>query len=206
MSTRIIAATVILFIACGAPRDQAAARAQSTLFPTGTLDQVLAPIALYPDQLLAQMLISATEPAKITELDKWMKSNTTLKGTQLQDAAVKAGFDASFVALVVFPQVVTRMAEQIAWTTILGQSFTMDKTAVFASIQGLRAKARNVGTLKDTPQQAVETKTTSAGQEVIVIEPTNPQVVYVPQYNPTVVYTQPPTTTTIVVQDDDDDD
>ena len=205
MSTRIIAATVILFIACGAPRDQAAARAQSTLFPTGTLDQVLAPIALYPDQLLAQMLISATEPAKITELDKWMKSNTTLKGTQLQDAAVKAGFDASFVALVVFPQVVTRMAEQIAWTTILGQSFTMDKTAVFASIQGLRAKARNVGTLKDTPQQAVETKTTSAGQEVIVIEPTNPQVVYVPQYNPTVVYTQPPTTTTIVVQDDDDD-
>ena len=203
MSTRIIAATVILFIACGTPRDQAAARAQSAPLPTGTLDQLLAPVALYPDQLLAQMLISATEPAKITELDKWMKSNTTLKGTQLQDAAVKAGFDASFVALVVFPQVVAKMAEQIAWTTVLGQSFTMDKTAVFASIQKLRAQAKSVGSLKSTPQQEVETKKTSSGQEVIVIEPTNPQVVYVPQYNTQVVYTQAPTT--VVIQEDDDD-
>ena len=203
MSTRIIAATVILFIACGAPRDQAAARAQSAPLPTGTLDQLLAPVALYPDQLLAQMLISATEPAKITELDKWLKSNQTLKGTQLQDAAVKAGFDASFVALVVFPQVVTRMAEQIAWTTVLGQSFTADRTAVFASIQKLRVQAKSVGSLKSTPQQEVETKKTSSGEEVIVIEPTNPQIVYVPQYNTQVVYTQAPTT--VVIQEDDDD-
>ena len=203
MSTRIIAATVILFIACGAPRDQAAARAQSAPLPTGTLDQLLAPVALYPDQLLAQMLISATEPAKITELDKWLKSNQTLKGTQLQDAAVKAGFDASFVALVVFPQVVTRMAEQIAWTTVLGHSFTADRTAVFASIQKLRAQAKSVGSLKSTPQQEVETKKTSSGEEVIVIEPTNPQIVYVPQYNTQVVYTQAPTT--VVIQEDDDD-
>src|SRR5262245_61134926 len=127
MTTRILAVAVVLLVACGTPRDQASARTQTTPFPTGTLDQVLAPIALYPDQLLAQMLISATEPAKITELDKWMKANTNLKGTQLQDGAVKAGFDASFVALVVFPQVVSKMAEQIAWTTILGQSFTNDK-------------------------------------------------------------------------------
>jgi len=203
MSTRIIAATVILFIACGTPRDQASARAQSAPLPTGTLDQLLAPVALYPDQLLAQMLISATEPAKITELDKWLKSNQTLKGTQLQDAAVKAGFDASFVALVVFPQVVTRMAEQIAWTTVLGQSFTADRTAVFASIQKLRAQAKSVGSLKSTPQQEVETKKTSSGEEVIVIEPTNPQIVYVPQYNTQVVYTQAPTT--VVIQEDDDD-
>ena len=203
MSTRIIAATVILFIACGTPRDQTSARAQSAPLPTGTLDQLLAPIALYPDQLLAQMLISAAEPAKLTELDKWLKSNPTLKGTQLQDAAVKAGFDASFVALVVFPQVVTKMAEQIAWTTVLGQSFTTDRTAVFASIQKLRAQAKSVGSLKSTPQQEVETKKTSSGQEVIVIEPTNPQVIYVPQYNTQVVYTQAPTT--VVIQEDDDD-
>jgi hypothetical protein len=116
---------------------------------------------------------------------------------------VKAGFDASFVALVVFPQVVTRMAEQIAWTTVLGQSFTSDRTAVFASIQKLRAQAKSVGSLKSTPQQEVETKKTSSGQEVIVIEPTNPQVVYVPQYNTQVVYTQAPTT--VVIQEDDDD-
>src|SRR6188768_2956351 len=196
VTTRIIALTVVALVACGPP----AARTQTAQLPTATLDQLLAPIALYPDQLLAQMLISAAEPAKITELDKWLKSNEKLKGTQLQDAAVKAGFDASFVALVVFPQVVARMAEQIAWTTVLGQSFTADRTAVFASIQKLRAQAKSVGSLKSTPQQEVETKKTSSGEEVIVIEPTNPQIVYVPQYNTQVVYTQAPTT--VVIQEE----
>ncbi len=150
------------------------------------------------------MLMSATDPAKITELDTWLKANQNLKGTPLQDAAVKAGFDASFVALVLFPQVVTTMAEQIEWTTALGQAFTADRSAVFASIQKLRLQAKNVGTLKSSPQQEVETKTTSSGEEVIVIEPTNPQIVYVPQYNTQVVYTQPPTT--VVIQEDDDAD
>ena len=205
MTTRLIAATVVLFVACSAPPDRIAARAQSSPLPTGTLDELLAPIALYPDPLLAQMLMSAGDPAKITELNTWLKGNQKLKGTQLQDAAVKAGFDASFVALVLFPQVVTRMADQIAWTRVLGQAFMSDRNAVFASIQKLRLAAKNVGTLKSSPQQAVETKTTSAGQEVIVIEPTNPQVVYVPQYNPQVVYTQAPTTV-VVVEDDDDSD
>ena len=150
------------------------------------------------------MLMSATDPAKVTELDKWLKSNAKLKGTQLQDAAVKAGFDASFVALVLFPQVVSTMAEQIAWTRVLGQAFESDRSAVFASIQKLRKQAQSVGTLKSTPQQEVETKTTSAGEQVIVIEPTNPQIVYVPQYNTEVVYTQAPTTTVIIQEDDDD--
>jgi len=199
MTKPMIAVAVVLFVACGSP-----ARAQTAQQPTDTLDQLLAPIALYPDQLLAQMLMSATDPSKVTELDKWMKSNANLKGTQLQDAAVKAGFDASFVALVLFPQVVSYMAEQIAWTRLLGQAFTSDRSAVFASIQKLRKQAQSVGTLKDTPQQDVETKTTSSGEQVIVIEPTNPQIVYVPQYNTQVVYTQPPTT--VIVQEDDDAD
>ena len=108
---------------------------------------------------------------------------------------MKAGFDASFVALALFPQVVTKMAEQIAWTVVLGQSFTKDKTAVFATIQKLRKQAQTVGTLKSNAQQEVETKTTSSGEQVIVIEPTNPQIIYVPQYNTQVVYTQPPVTT-----------
>ena len=208
MTRRLIAATVVLFVACGPPQDQIAAgaqAAQATPLPTGTLDQLLAPIALYPDSLLAQMLMSATDPAKITELDKWLKANPTLKGTPLQDAAVKAGFDASFVALVLFPQVVAKMADQIAWTRVLGQAFTSDRSAVFASIQKLRLQAKNVGTLKSSPQQEVETKTTSAGEEVIVIEPTNPQIVYVPQYNTEVVYTQAPTTVVVVQEDDDAD-
>jgi hypothetical protein len=210
MTRRLIAATVLLLMACSPPQTPAAAQAalptqtaaQSPL-PTGTLDQLLAPIALYPDQLLAQMLMSATDPAKITELDKWLKSQK-LKGTQLQDAAVKAGFDASFVALTLFPEVVAKMADQIAWTKVLGQAFTSDRSAVFSSIQKLRKQAKEVGTLKTSPQQVVETKNTSSGEEVIVIEPANPQIVYVPQYNTQVVYTQAPTTTVVVEEDDDD--
>ncbi len=208
MTTRLIAATIALFVACGPTQDPIAAgaqAAQATPLPTGTLDQLLAPIALYPDSLLAQMLMSATDAAKITELDKWLKANQTLKGTALQDAAVKAGFDASFVALTLFPQVVAKMADQIAWTRVLGQAFTSDKSAVFASIQKLRPQAKKVGTLKSSPQQEVETKTTSAGQEVIVIEPTNPQIVYVPQYNTEVVYTQAPTSVVVIEEDDDYD-
>jgi hypothetical protein len=208
MKTRMIAAMLVLFVACSPARDQITASAQTTQqLPTQTLDQLLAPIALYPDALLAQILMSAQDAPKVAELDKWLKSNATLKGTQLQDAAVKAGFDASFVALALFPQVVARMAEQIAWTVVLGQQFTKDKTAVFATIQKLRKQAQSVGTLKSNAQQEVETKTTSSGEQVIVIEPTNPQIIYVPQYNTQVVYTQPPpTTTTVVVQEDNDAD
>jgi hypothetical protein len=207
MTRRLIAGTVVLFVACGPSGDPSAAAAktaQASPLPTGSLDELLAPIALYPDSLLAQMLMSATVAPKITELDKWLKANQALKGTPLQDAAVKAGFEPSFVALVLFPQVVARMADQIAWTKILGQAFTSDRNAVFASIQKLRLQAKNVGTLKSSPQQSVETKKTSAGQEVIVIEPTNPQIVYVPQYNTQVVYTQAPTTVVVIEEDDDD--
>jgi hypothetical protein len=154
------------------------------------LDKVLAPVALYPDQLLAQILQCAGDPAKVQELNVWMKKNTSLKGTQLQDAAVKAGFEPSFVALVLFPDIVNMMAVQKDWTTQLGQAFAADRSAVFGSIQRLRAQAQKAGNLKDTPQQEVETQTTSSGQQVIVIEPSNPQVVYVPQYNPQTVYVE----------------
>jgi hypothetical protein len=161
------------------------------------IDTLLAPIALYPDALLAQILMCAGDPASVRRLDEWLKVQT-LKGSELQDEAVLANFEASFVALAVFPQVVRMMAEKLDWTKMLGEVFAADKTAVFASIQRLRAQARQVGTLQSNEQQQVETQTTSSGEQVIVIEPTNPQVVYVPQYNPTVVYTTPPTT--VVVQ------
>ena len=152
------------------------------------LDRLLAPIALYPDQLLAQMLLCASNPGKMAALGEWLASQT-VKGTELQDAATKSGFEPSFVALVLFPQVVNAMAGDLDWTTRLGQAFTADRSAVFASIQRLRVKAQQAGKLKSTPQQDVETRTTSSGQQVVVIEPANPQVVYVPQYNPQTVYT-----------------
>src|SRR5262249_21572938 len=111
-------------------------------------------------------------------------------------------FEPSFVAMALFPTTVEMMARMLDWTTELGQAFAKDKTAVFASIQRLRAQAREVGNLKTTPQQEVETRTTTSGEQVIVIEPANPQVVYVPQYNTTTVYTTAPTSTTVVVQND----
>jgi Protein of unknown function (DUF3300) len=211
MKTRLlVAAIVTALVACESP-PPIAARTPSTPARTlpaqqnyGSVDQLLAPIALYPDQLLAQILMSAADPEQIKRLDIWLKGQTTLKGTQLQDAAVKAGFEPSFVALAVFPQVVSKMASDIQWTTLLGQAFAADRSMVFTSIQKLRHQAQDVGTLKTTAQQEVTTQKTSSGEEVIVIEPANPQVVYVPQYNTQVVYTQAPTTT-VVVQDDSTD-
>jgi hypothetical protein len=198
---RVIAA-VTLLVACESRQERISASAQSSQYQTGSLDQILAPIALYPDSLLAQMLMSAGDPANVTKLNEWLKLNASLKGTQLQDEAVKAGFEPSFVALTLFPPVVATMAQQITWTTRLGEVFTADRSAVFNSIQKLRQQAQTVGTLKTNAQQEVQTKTTEAGQQVIVIEPANPQIVYVPQYNTQVVYTQPPTT--VVVKEDDD--
>ena len=162
------------------------------------LDSLLAPIALYPDQLLAQMLLCASNPGKVATLNEWLASQT-LKGSELQDAATKSGFEASFAALVLFPQVVEAMAGDLDRTARLGQAFAADRSAVFASIQRLRVKAQDAGKLKTTPQQAVETRTTSSGEQVVVIEPANPQVVYVPQYNPQTVYTT--SSSTVVVQE-----
>jgi hypothetical protein len=169
------------------------------------LDRLLAPIALYPDQLLGQILICSQNPGNVDALNLFMGKNPNLKGTELQDAVVGQGLDPSFVALALFPTVVKMMAEQLDWTTNLGVAFTSNRSAVFDSVQRLRKRASDVGTLKTTAEQEVETRTTSSGDKVIVIEPANPQVVYVPQYNTTTVYTQAPTTTTVIVQDNSAD-
>jgi hypothetical protein len=200
-------------VSLGCGDGSAAPSAQSAAQPTKTaatskaagIDSLLAPIALYPDQLLAQMLLCAGEPAKVVALHTWLGSNSALKGTELQDAATLEGFDPSFVGMTLFPDVVKFMAEQVEWTTSLGKAFAADRPAVFASIQSLRKNAYEKGALKTTPQQEVATKTTPAGEQVIVIEPANPQVVYVPQYTPELVYTDPPVTTVVIEEDSDDD-
>ena len=180
---------------------------QNQAKPTaGSLDSLLAPVALYPDQLLAQMLESSKIPRRVQEFSGWLIRNKAVTGTALQDAARAEGFEPSLVLLSLFPKIVNFMADNVAWTTEVGQAFTSDRQAVMESIQRLRANAVKAGTLKDSQQQNVEVKKTATGTEAIVIEPANPQIVYVPQYNPQVVYTNPPpTTTTIVVEDDDDD-
>ncbi len=162
------------------------------------LDTLLGGVALYPDQLLGPMLISAANPATVGALNEWLRSHESVTGSDLQAAAAGAGFGDSYTALVLFPDVVNYMATQTDWTTKVGHAFATDRSAVFASVQRLRQKAQAAGTLKSTPQQTIETKQTSSGENVIVIEPANPQVVYVPQYNPQVVYTQP---STVVVQE-----
>ena len=169
-----------------------------------SLDSLLAPVALYPDQLLAQMLESSKIPARVQEFSGWLIRNKALTGTPLQDAARAQGFEPSLVLLALFPKVVNFMADNISWTKEVGQAFANDRLAVFDSIQRLRANALKAGTLKNTEQQKIQLKTTSDGKEAIVIEPANPQVVYVPQYNPQVVYTNPPAaTTTVVVKEED---
>ena len=198
-----VTVTALLLGGLAAPR-VFTAQATKAAPSAAELDRLLAPIALYPDQLLAQMLMCAANPSKVAALSEWLASNQSQKGTELQNAATKAGFDPEFVAMVLFPDVVNTMASRIEWTTQLGSAFASHRSAVFDSIQRLRAQAQKAGKLKDTAQQDIETKKTSSGQEVIVIEPANPQVVYVPQYNPTTVYTQP-TSSTVVVQQESSD-
>ncbi len=199
LTTVAVWTTGLPAIAARQASGQTASKPPAPAPPAADLDQLLAPIALYPDALLGQILLCATNPGRVGALAEWLSSQQA-KGTALQDAAKAAGFDESFVAIAVFPDVALKMAEQMDWTTRLGQAFMANQSAVFASIQRLRTKARDAGKLKDTPQQDVESRTTSSGQQVIVIEPTNPQIVYVPQYNPQTVYT----TSTVVVQDSND--
>ena len=180
-----------------------ASRTEVPAMKPAEVDRLLGPIALYPDALLGQILLCAGNPGRVATLDEWLRSHATLKGTALQDAAKAAGFAESFVAIVLFPDVVASMAGKIDWTTSVGAAFTADRSAVFSSIQRLRKQAQDAGKLTTTPQQDVATRTASTGQQVIVIEPANPQVVYVPQYDPQTVYTS---STTVVVKEDDDAD
>jgi len=202
----IIAAMLVARLPAAAQSSTAkAATPSKTAIKPEELDALLAPIALYPDSLLAQVLLCSMKPGDVVALNGWLSTAGGLKGSALQEAAIKAGFEESFVALALFPHTVAMMAKEIDRTTRLGRAFTNNRADVFASIQRLRARAQHAGTLKSTPQQDVETKTTESGQQVIVIEPSNPQVVYVPQYNPQVVYTTAPTTTVVVQENNSAD-
>ena len=154
------------------------------------MDKLLGPVALYPDPLLAQVLTSATSPDQVTKFHTWLDQQTTT-GSDLQQAAMNAGFEASFASLAVFPQVVSTMAVNIDWTKELGTAYLSNAAGVTQSVQRLRAKAQAAGTLKSNQQQTVATQTQGSTQ-AIVIQPTNPQVVYVPTYDPQVVYAPPP--------------
>lgn len=156
------------------------------------LDQLLAPVALYPDSLLAQITTASTNPQEILDVDNWLANNESLTGTALTDAAQQQGFDPAFIALVSFPTVLQMMAENIDDYAAIGQAVTANQAEVAASIQRLRAQAYTAGSLRSNEQQQVEVQP-SSGQQIYVIQPASPQVVYVPQYDPTVVYAGPST-------------
>jgi len=161
---------------------------QTTTLAPQELDSLVAPIALYPDPLLAQTLAASTYPLEVIQLQQWMNNNKNLQGKTLADAVAKQPWDPSVQSLVEFPDVVQRMAGNIQWTTDLGNAFLAQQTDVMDAVQRLRAKAQGTGNLKTSAQSVVKTETVSSGKQVIEIQQANPDVVYVPSYDPTVVY------------------
>ena len=155
------------------------------------LEELVAPIALYPDQLVGQILAASVNSQEVLDAGNWLLQNQDLKGDALDAAAQKAGLGPAMRALVQFPTIVDMMCQQIDWTRQLGSAFTSDQASVLDAVQRLRAQAQQVGNLKSTPQQSVETRTEDK-KTVIEIKPANPQIIYVPQYNPQVIYTTPP--------------
>jgi hypothetical protein len=155
------------------------------------LEALLAPIALYPDPVLTQMLLAATNPQEVMDAGNWLVSNPDLEGDALDQAAEAAGFTPPMRAMIPFRQIVDQMCLEMGWTTELGQAYTNDQAGVLAAVQRLRAQAEDVGNLKSSDQMSVETKTQD-GQQVIVIEPPSTTVVYVPTYDPVQVYAPPP--------------
>jgi hypothetical protein len=154
------------------------------------LDSLVAPIALYPDPLLAQTLAAATYPLEIIQLQQWLENNNSLKDKALADAVAKQPWDPSVQALAALPDVVKRLANDIQWTADLGNAFLAQQGDVMDAVQRMRKKAQDKGNLKSNEQQKVETQVIES-KSVIVVEQANPQVVYVPSYDPVVVYGAP---------------
>jgi uncharacterized membrane protein YgcG len=158
--------------------------------PNDQLDALVAPIALYPDPLLSQVLVASTYPLEIIQLQQWMAQHKDLKGDALTTAVQKEDWDPSIQAMAVLPDAVKQLAENIKWTTDLGNAFLAQQADVMDAVQRMRMKAKNAGNLKSTEQQKVEVQTVES-KTVVVIQQANPQVVYVPSYNPVIVYGPP---------------
>jgi hypothetical protein len=150
------------------------------------LDQLVAPIALYPDALVAQILAAATYPTEIVEADRWLQQHPDLKGDALANAVDAQSWDAGVKALTQFPGLLGMMDKNLSWTSSLGQAYVNGQQDVLAAVQVMRQRAQQAGNLKSTPQESVTTQ-----ENTIVIAPADPQVVYVPQYDPWVVYGDP---------------
>ena len=147
------------------------------------LQQLVAPIALYPDSLVAQILLAATFPEQVVEADRWLQAHPDIKGDALAKTVDQQPWDPSVQALTAFPSVLGNMDKNLSWTSTLGDAYYNQQADVMAAVQVMRQKAQQAGNLKTTEQQAVKTENST-----IIIEPAEPEVVYVPAYDPWVVY------------------
>jgi hypothetical protein len=169
------------------------AMSQSTESPTAApklsaqeLQQLVAPIALYPDALVAQILAAATYPTEIVEADRWMQRHSSLKGEELAKEVNKQDWDPSVKALAQFPSVLENMDKNLSWTSSLGEAYANEPEDVTNAVQEMRQQAQQAGHLSSNDQEQVTTQ-----GNTIVIEPANPEVVYVPAYDPWLVYGAP---------------
>ncbi len=180
----------VLFAQAVPPSAAAPAGGDEAKLPPERLDSLVAPIALYPDELLGQVLVASTYPLEIVQLQQWLAKNKGLKDKALTDAVAKQPWDPSIQGMAALPDVVKRLGDDIQWTTELGNAFLAQQSDVMDAVQRMRKKAQGTGALKTTEQQKVETKVVEQ-KTVIVVQQANPEVVYVPTYNPVVVYGPP---------------
>ncbi|MGA2117513.1 MAG: DUF3300 domain-containing protein [Bryobacteraceae bacterium] len=172
------------------PQAEAPPAAPAARLGAGQLDDLVAPIALYPDPLLTQILVASTYPLEVVEAQQWLGANRNLSGTQLMNAARQQSWDPSVQALVAFPDVLARLNQDVQWTTALGNAFLAQQADVMNAVQTMRERAQANGRLNSTPQQNVTTETEN-GQSAIAIQPADPQVIYVPQYDPMAIWGPP---------------
>jgi hypothetical protein len=169
-----------------AEQPQAAEEAEAEGFPPEQIRELLAPVALYPDALLAQLLMAATYPLDIVQAARWIPENSDLEGEALANAAAEQTWDPSVQALVFFPSVVEMMNKDLGWTQDLGEAYLGQEEEVLETVQSLRKEAYDAGNLESTKEQEVKVE-----DDIVVVQPADPEVVYVPTYNPSTVYTQP---------------
>ena len=186
----LVPGEALAYISFGEQTPAPSKTTQPSKIPPEQLDSLVAPIALYPDPLLAQTLAAATYPLEIIQLQQWLEKNKNLKDKALADAVAKQPWDPSVQALAALPDVVKRLANDIQWTADLGNAFLAQQGDVMDAVQRMRKKAQDKGNLKSNEQQKVETQVIES-KSVIVVQQANPQVVYVPTYDPVVVYGAP---------------
>ncbi|TMA40914.1 MAG: DUF3300 domain-containing protein, partial [Deltaproteobacteria bacterium] len=171
--------------------EETAAAEQSPKFSSAQIEQLVAPIALYPDGLAVQVLMASTYPLEIVEAARWRAKNASLQGDALDQALESRNWDPSVESLTHFPDLLERMSDNLDWTKDLGDAFLGQKDEVLDAVQRLRAKAYESGALKTTKEQVV-TREVVKEKEIVRVEPADPQVVYVPTYSPSAVYGPPP--------------